>query len=92
MHGALDDAVCLQLSQLLGQHLLRNAGHPPLQVGKALNLAAKEVEQDDQLPSPLQHAETGFDINGRAQWRVSLAFDLAQSTYFLVGTTHRVSL
>lgn len=88
MHGTFHDAVCLELPQLLGQHLLRYAGHASLEVREALHLTAKKVEQDYQLPPPLQHAETRFNIDGRTERGVDLAFALTQGTYFLVGTSH----
>jgi hypothetical protein len=42
---ARDDLVLLQLPELLGQHLLRDAINRPLQVGKSKPLAAKEMER-----------------------------------------------
>src|ERR1700757_868360 len=43
VHGAFDDAVSLKLSQLLGKHLLGNAGDAFLQVREAQHLSTEEV-------------------------------------------------
>jgi hypothetical protein len=56
VHDAADNAVLLQLSELLRQHLLRDAINRALQVGKAKRLAAKEMKEDHELPATFQHA------------------------------------
>jgi len=61
VHNARNDAVPLQLPKLLGQHLLRDARNRALQVGEAQRLAAKEMEEDDELPAPIQPSDGVLD-------------------------------
>ena len=42
-----DETVGLELAQLLGEHLLGDAGDEALEVGVTLDLAAEQVEEDD---------------------------------------------
>jgi hypothetical protein len=70
VHRARDDAVPLQLPKLLGQHLLRDAGNGALEVGEAQRPAAKEMEQDDQLPATLQPSDGLLDPGGSRRRRV----------------------
>src|ERR1700724_3897713 len=49
--GAMHNAISLHAFQLLPQHLLRNARNCALKVGKTHNLATKEMEENDELPS-----------------------------------------
>jgi hypothetical protein len=53
VHDARYDPVPLQLPKLLGQHLLRDARNRALEVGEAQRLAAKEMEEDDELPATI---------------------------------------
>lgn len=92
MHGAFDDAVSLKLSQLLGKHLLGNAGDAFLQVREPQHLPTEEVEQDNELPAPLQKAEARLDVDGGGERRVSLALRGGWSTNLLVRTCHEVSV
>jgi hypothetical protein len=52
---ARDDAVRLELAQLLDQHFLRHAGNGPIEIGVAPDLPAEELKQDHQLPAPFQY-------------------------------------
>jgi hypothetical protein len=61
-----------QLPQLLREHLLRDAGDQPLQLREAAHLAAKQLEQDDELPSSFQEPQGHFDVDRRGQGRVRL--------------------
>ncbi|MNR39867.1 hypothetical protein D3C85_1581070 [compost metagenome] len=55
-YGARDDAVALQLAQLLGQHLLGNARHQALELGKAPGLRYQVVDQQG-LPLAADHRQ-----------------------------------
>jgi hypothetical protein len=46
MNGARDDAVTLQLSQLLREHFLRDTEDGSLQIGKPQGLSTKEMEEN----------------------------------------------
>lgn len=70
VHEAGDDAVRFHLPELLDQHLLRDGWDGAFEVGKALKPTTEQVEQDHQLPSPLQHMEGGFDAAGGRHRRV----------------------
>src|SRR5262249_319496 len=59
--GAADDAIALQFAKLLNQHLLRDARNSLFQLGEAQYTAGEEMEDDDHLPPPFQHAECGLD-------------------------------
>ncbi len=48
-----DNAVALQLAELLDQHLLRDRRDSPLELGEAKHLATEQVEEDYQLPAAL---------------------------------------
>ena len=52
-----DNAVALQLPQLLDQHFLGDRGDGPLKIGEAKHLAAEQVEENDKLPAALQEFE-----------------------------------
>ena len=47
----MDYAVGLHPAKLLDEHLLGNRRDRAFQVGKAQDLAAKQVKQDDELPA-----------------------------------------
>jgi hypothetical protein len=47
----MHNAISFHAFQLLAQHLLRNPGNCALKVGKTHNLATKEMEENDELPS-----------------------------------------
>ena len=70
VHNARDDAVPLQLPKLLGQHLLRDARNRALEVGEAQRLAAKEMEEDDELPATIQLSDGLLDPGGSRRGRV----------------------
>ena len=58
-----------QLSKLLGQHLLRDARNRALQVGEAQRIT-KEMEEDDELPAPIQPSDGVLDSGGSRRGRV----------------------
>jgi len=64
VHNARHDAVSLQLPKLLGQHLLRDARNRALEVGETERLAAKEMEEDDELPATIQPSDGLLDPGG----------------------------
>ncbi len=57
VNDARNDAIALELAQLLDQHLLRDTGNGPLEIGEASHLSAEELKQDDELPAPLKHLD-----------------------------------
>ena len=63
--GAADDAVALELAELLDQHLLRDGRDRSLQLREAQDAAREEVEDDHHLPAPLQDAERALDAARR---------------------------
>ena len=70
MDDAANDAVTFHLTQLLDEHLLRDAGYRPLQLRETQHVAAEEPEQDQKLPPALQELERFFDvIRGRLRRR-----------------------
>lgn len=92
----MDDAVFFKLAELLGEHLLSDGGNGPLQVGKAHDLAAEELEEDQKLPAALQHAESTLDTlrrgeAGPAYGLLPRTFHQIFDTYFFVGSCHFVS-
>src|SRR5256885_540118 len=56
----LDDAIVLQLAQLLREHLLRDFRDCALQVGEAQYPATEQVKQDQQLPAAFEEFEGVF--------------------------------
>ena len=60
-----DDAVLLQLPELLDQHLLRHRGNRALELGKAQHATAEEMEENHQLPSAFEQLERFLDALGR---------------------------
>ena len=65
-----DNAVALQLPELLDQHLLRDRRYRPLKIGKAKHLPAKEMEQNYQLPAALQKLECLLNAACSGGWCV----------------------
>jgi len=55
------DPIGFQLAELLREHLLRDPRYRALQVGEAQNLAAEQMEQDQQLPPPFDELERLLD-------------------------------
>ena len=53
MDDPLNDAVVLQLPELLNQHLLRDRGYGPLKIGETKHLPAEQMEENHQLPAAL---------------------------------------
>ena len=56
-----DDAVAFHLPQLLDQHFLRNARNRAFEIGKTQQLAAKKMEEDNELPASFEHSEGLLD-------------------------------
>jgi len=61
MHHPPHNPVLLHLAQLLDQHLLRDRGYRPFQLGKSPHLAAEQVEEDHELPATFQKLERLLD-------------------------------
>ena len=55
------DPIGFQLAELLREHLLRDPRYRALQVGEAQNLAAEQMEQDQQLPPAFDELERLLD-------------------------------
>ena len=53
----LDNAVALQLPELLDQHFLRDRRDGPLKIGEAKYLPAEQVEENHKLPATFQELE-----------------------------------
>jgi len=70
MDYPLHDAVGLQLTKLLREHLLGNCRNRAIQVGKAQSFAAEQMEEDQQLPAALDEPECLLDALGNGYWRV----------------------
>jgi hypothetical protein len=65
-----DNAVALQLPELLDQHLLRDRGDGPLKIGEAKHLAAEQMEENHKLPAALQKLERLLNAARGGGWRV----------------------
>src|SRR6202000_2215746 len=52
----IDETVFLQLAQMLREHLLRNAGHIPHQLGGPHGRVGKKAKEDRELPATLYHS------------------------------------
>ena len=96
MDGARHDAVCLQLAQLLRQHLLGYAIDAFLQIGETLHLTVEQMEQDDEFPTTLEQTQRRLDIDGCGERRIARSLeprlDLLRRTYFLVRSCHGPSV
>src|SRR5258707_12453511 len=57
MNEAADDAIPLHLSKLLNQHLLGHRGDRTAQLGKAPDLAAKQMKENHELPAAFENAQ-----------------------------------
>ncbi len=64
MHDPANNAVALQLPQLLDQHLLGNRGDGSLELREAHQLAVEQLEKDDKLPAPFEHFESLCNFPG----------------------------
>ncbi len=64
------DPVALHLAKLLDQHLLRDRGYRPFQVGKSKHPPAEQAEKNHELPSAFQKLERLLDSVGRGDRRV----------------------
>jgi hypothetical protein len=53
MRRARHDAVSFQLTELLNERLLQDAGYGSLKLGKAQNLPIEQMKDDRQFPAPL---------------------------------------
>jgi hypothetical protein len=71
MDDSANDAVFLQLAQLLDQHLLRDRGNGSLKLRETQQLAVEQVEQDDELPAPFENLERLFHPLGSRGGRVA---------------------
>jgi hypothetical protein len=68
--GPPDNAVALQLPELLDQHLLRDRRDGALKIGEAKHLPAKQMEENHQLPTALQELERLLNATRGGDWRV----------------------
>jgi hypothetical protein len=65
-----DNAVALQLPELLDQHLLRDRRDGALKIGEAKHLPTKQMEENNQLPAALQRLESLLNAARSSGWRV----------------------
>jgi len=65
-----NDAIGLQLAQLLAEHLLRDRGDRAFQLGEMPHFPPGEMEEDHQFPAPSEETERGFDLLRGQRWRV----------------------
>jgi len=70
MDDPLNDAVVLQLPELLNQHLLRDRRYGPLKIGETKHLPAEQMEENHQLPAALQKLEGLLNAAGGGRRRV----------------------
>jgi len=63
LDGAHDEAVCLQLSQLVEEHLLSCFGQQPLQIAQASRSFEQRPHQDE-LPPPGDDPEGTLGADG----------------------------
>ena len=65
MHYPANNAVALQVTQLLDKHLLSDPGNRTLQFAKSKCSSPKEFRQDRKLPSPLKNLQCLLDASRR---------------------------
>jgi len=61
----LDDPVALKFAQLLDQHLLRDLGNGPLELGEPQHWVREQVEEDHHFPAAFEHPEGALDAARR---------------------------
>lgn len=61
MDYPLDDSIGFQLPKLLREHFLRDRRNRAFQIRESQNLAAEEMEQDQQLPAAFEKSESLLD-------------------------------
>ena len=61
MDHPLDDSVPFQLPKLLCEHFLRDRRNRAFQIREPQNLAAEEMEEDQQLPAAFEKPESLLD-------------------------------
>jgi len=76
MDNAPNHAVRFHLPKLLNQHLLGNRRYGALKLGKSENLAAEQMEEDQELPSSFEDLECLFNIVRGSYGRVFIALTL----------------
>ena len=70
MDGPPHDPIVLHLAKLLDQHLLRDRGYRPFQIGKSKHVSTEQVKEDHELPAAFQKLERLFDSAGSGVRRV----------------------
>jgi hypothetical protein len=65
-----DNAIALQLPELLYQHLLGNRGYCALKIGEAKHLPAEQMEENHKLPAALQKFESLLNAARGGGWCV----------------------
>ena len=65
-----DNAIALQLPELLDQHFLRDRRDGPFEIGEAKNLPAEQVEENHKLPATIQKLERLLNARRGGGWRV----------------------
>ena len=88
----MDDAIGLHPAKLLDEHLLGNRRDRAFQVGKAQDLAAKQVKQDDQLPAAFEDFEHVLNTLGGRNGCQLFRLTFRCVPYFSVRSCHFVRL
>jgi hypothetical protein len=57
-------AIVLELTQMLSEHLMRDVGHRPLQIVEAPRLAVSEQSEDQRLPLAADNVDRQLDRAG----------------------------
>jgi hypothetical protein len=64
--GAAHQAVALERSQLLGEHLRGDTGESALEIREAARLSLEEQKDDVELPAAAEPLESGSDVRCRS--------------------------
>ncbi len=80
----MDYAIGLHPAKLLDEHLLGNRRDRAFQVGKAQDLAAKQVKQDDELPAAFEDLECVLNALGSRDRRQFFGLTFWCVPYFFV--------
>lgn len=91
MNRPRDEAIALELPQLLGEHLLGNFGYRALQFREAHDRSGVEVEKDAQLPPAFNRPQRIFGSARRGVWR-GRGLATGKGPYFFVRTCHEETI
>ena len=86
------DPVVLHLAKLLDQHLLRDRGYRPFQIGKSKHVSTEQVKEDHELPAAFQKFERLLDSAGSGDRRIPTILTWRCVAYFFVRSCHFTSV